>query len=88
MSKIGLIFAREYTTRVRKRSFIIMTLLMPALMAALFILPSYFMSQDDTKERTIAVYDASSVLLGKLESSDYTKLRFIPKKEKDKNAEI
>ena len=49
MSKIGLVLTREYSTRVREKSFIIMTILMPALMAAMFILPAYFMSQDDTK---------------------------------------
>ncbi|HEY5509963.1 MAG TPA: ABC transporter permease [Prolixibacteraceae bacterium] len=84
MSKIGLVLTREYTTRVRKKSFIIMTILMPALMAAMFILPAYFMSQDDTKERSIAVYDGSSILLGQLESTDYTKYKFIPKEEYDK----
>jgi ABC-2 type transport system permease protein len=84
MSKIGLVLTREYTTRVRKKSFIIMTVLMPALMAAMFILPAYFMSQDDTKERTIAVYDGSTVLLGQLESTNYTKFKFIPKEEYDK----
>jgi len=57
---------------------------MPALMAAMFILPAYFMSQDDTKERSIAVYDGSSILLGQLESTDYTKYKFIPKEEYDK----
>ncbi len=61
-----------------------MTLLMPALMAAMFILPSYFMSQDDTKERTIAVYDGSTILLGQLESTNYTKFKFIPKEDYDK----
>jgi len=84
MSKIGLVLTREYTTRVRKKSFIVMTILMPALMAAMFILPTYFMSQDDTKERTIAVYDGSTILLGQLESSNYTKFKFIPKEEYDK----
>ncbi len=84
MSKIGLVLTREYTTRIRKRSFIIMTLLMPALMAAMFILPAYFMSQDDTKERTIAVYDGSTVLLGQLESNDYTKFKFIKKEDYEK----
>ena len=58
-----------------------MTILMPALMAAMFILPSYFMSQDDTKERTIAVYDGSTILLGQLESNNYTKFKFIPEAE-------
>jgi ABC-2 type transport system permease protein len=61
-----------------------MTILMPALMAALFILPTYFMSQDDTKERTIAVYDGSTILLGQLESSNYTKYKFIQKEEYEK----
>jgi ABC-2 type transport system permease protein len=83
MSKIGLVLTREYTTRVRKKSFIILTVLMPVLMAAMFILPAYFMSQDDTKERSIAVYDGSSILLGQLESTDYTKFKFIPKEEYD-----
>ncbi len=84
MSKIGLVLTREYTTRIRKKSFIVMTILMPALMAAMFFLPAYFMSQDDTKERTIAVYDGSSILLGQLESNDYTKYKFIPKEEYEK----
>jgi ABC-2 type transport system permease protein len=61
-----------------------MTLLMPALMAAMFILPSYFMSQDDTKERTIAVYDGSTILLGQMESTNYTKFKFIPKEDYEK----
>ena len=84
MSKIGLVLTREYTTRVKKKSFIIMTILMPALMAAMFILPAYFMSQDDTKIRTIAVYDGSTILLGQLESNDYTKYKFIPEDEYNK----
>lgn len=84
MSKIGLVLTREYTTRVRKKSFIIMTVLMPALMAAMFILPAYFMSQDDTKERSIAVYDGSTILLGQLESNNYTKYKFIQKEEYEK----
>ncbi|MEI7829793.1 MAG: ABC transporter permease [Prolixibacteraceae bacterium] len=84
MSKIGLVLSREYTTRVRKKSFIIMTILMPALMAGMFILPAYFMSQDDTKVRTIAVYDGSTILLGQLESNDYTKYKFVPQEEYDK----
>jgi len=84
MSKIGLVLTREYTTRVRKKSFIIMTILMPALMAAMFILPAYFMAQDDTKERSIAVYDGSTILLGQLESNNYTKYKFINQEEYDK----
>ena len=81
MHKIALIIQREYTTRVQKKSFIILTLLIPIMMAALMILPSYLMSMDDEKSRTIAVYDDSSVILGRLESSEFTKFKFIPKEE-------
>ena len=41
MNKIGLIKSREYVTRVRKKSFIIMSLLGPLLIVG-FILPQFF----------------------------------------------
>ncbi len=81
MNKILLIIQREYTTRVQKKSFIILTLLMPILMSAMMFLPGYFMSMDDEQTRTIAVYDGSSVFLGRLESSEFTKFKYVPKEE-------
>ena len=84
MNKIPLIIQREYSTRVKKKSFIILTLLMPILMAALFILPAYFASMDDNQARTIAVYDNSAIFLGRLESTEFTKFHFIPKEEYQK----
>jgi ABC-2 type transport system permease protein len=81
MHKIALIIRREYTTRVQKKSFIVLTLLMPILMSALMILPSYFMSMNDEKGRTIAVYDGSAVFLGRLESTEFTKFKFVPKED-------
>ena len=81
MHKIALIFRREYTTRVQKKSFIILTLLMPILMSAMFILPAYFATMDDEQARTIAVYDGSAIFLGRLENSEFTKFKFIPEEE-------
>ena len=81
MHKIILILKREYSTRVQKKSFIVLTLLMPILMSALFILPAYFVSMDDKETRTIAVYDGSALFLGRIESSEFTKFRFVPKEE-------
>lgn len=81
MHKILLILKREYTTRVQKKSFIFLTLLMPILMAALIILPAYFASMGDEQTRTIGVYDGSAVFLGRLENSEFTKFRFIPRVE-------
>ncbi len=43
MNKISVIIKREYVTRVRKKSFIIMTILAPVLMAAMVILPPVLM---------------------------------------------
>ena len=61
MSKIGLIIRREYITRVRKKSFIIMTLIGPVLFAALIVLPGWLTTLEDTEELEIAVveYDAN-----------------------------
>jgi ABC-2 type transport system permease protein len=81
MNKALLILKREYLTRVRKKSFIIMTLLVPFIFAAMTILPAWLAMQDDHEERTIAVYDGTGIFLGRLESTEYTKFHFIPKEE-------
>ena len=59
MNKIGLIIKREYFTRVRKRSFIIMTFLGPLLLAAIYIIPILLALHGDNEKRTIAVVDQS-----------------------------
>jgi ABC-2 type transport system permease protein len=81
MNKSILILKREYLTRVKKKSFIIMTLLVPLMMAALTILPAYLATMDDKEERTIAVYDPTSLILDKLGDQGYTKFHYIPEKE-------
>lgn len=57
MNKISVIIKREYVTRVRKKSFIIMTLLAPLLMAALFVVPALVMTNQDKEFKKIAVVD-------------------------------
>jgi len=61
MNKISLIIQREYLTRVRKKSFIVMTLLGPVLFAAFMILPAYFASMKDNEIKKIAVIDKTNV---------------------------
>lgn len=78
MNKSILILKREYLTRVKKKSFIVMTLLVPLMMAALTILPTYFAMMDDKEERTIAVYDPTGLILNQLESNEFTKFHYIP----------
>ena len=57
MNKILLIIQREYLTRVRKKSFIIMTLLGPILMAILFVAPALISSISDNDTYRIKVID-------------------------------
>ena len=44
MDKIWLIIKREYSVRVRKKSFIIMTIVTPVLLGLLIFAPSYLSS--------------------------------------------
>ena len=59
MNKIGLIIKREYMTRVRKRSFIILTFLGPILMAAIYIIPIMLALNSSNENLRIAVVDES-----------------------------
>jgi len=62
MSKIPVIIKREYLTRVRKKSFIIMTILAPVLMAALIIIPTLVMMNQQQDFKKIAVIEDNSDL--------------------------
>jgi ABC-2 type transport system permease protein len=59
-SKLFLIISREFLIRVKKKSFIIMTILTPVLFAALIVLPSFIMTLSSGKsEQKILVVDNS-----------------------------
>lgn len=62
MNKISVIIKREYLTRVRKKSFIIMTILAPVLMASLIIVPMFLMMSQDGEHKKIAVIEDNSDL--------------------------
>ena len=61
MNKIGLIIRREYLTRVRKKSFIIMSLLGPLIFAAYILIPMYFATLEDNEEKLMVVIDDSGL---------------------------
>jgi ABC-2 type transport system permease protein len=62
MNKISVIIKREYVTRVRKKSFIIMTILAPVLMAAIIIVPTVVMMSQGGEFKKIAVIEDNSDL--------------------------
>jgi ABC-2 type transport system permease protein len=77
MSKILLILQREYLTRVKKKSFIIMTFLGPILLASLMVVPVWLASLSDIAERNVAVLDETGWFTGKFESGDNLKFEMI-----------
>lgn len=79
MSKIGLIIEREYMTRVKKKSFILLTFLTPFLLVALIAVPLALSSVKSSDVKTIAVSDADGLYLNRLENNaQYT---FVPAKD-------
>lgn len=71
MSKISLIIKREYLSRVKKKSFIIMTFLTPLLFAGIYGLIGYFTYKGikDTHDK-VAVVSENKTLQGKLTTDD------------------
>ena len=78
MNKIGLIIAREYVTRVRKKSFIIMSLLGPLLIVG-FILLTAFLTKSDKENYEILVVDESHLFDSILRNSPRYHLQWAPK---------
>lgn len=60
MSKVGLIIKREYTTRVRKKTFMIMTVLGPLLFVATVFLPAIFAKTSKESRRVVVVDETHS----------------------------
>lgn len=68
-NKIGIILGREYSVRVKKRSFILTTILTPVLLAALFIVPTVLMFVGGKDTEKVMVQDSSGIVVPYLESS-------------------
>jgi len=67
MNKIGLIIAREYITRVRKKSFIIMSIIGPLLFGLMFVIPVWLASREG-ENKVIEVLDESGYFKDKFSS--------------------
>ena len=70
MNKTGIIIAREFNERVRKKSFIITTVLMPVLMIALMAAPTLMMIFAKGETKTLLVVDDSGVIASQLTGDD------------------
>ena len=75
MSYTGIIAGREFNERVRKKSFIITTILVPLLLLAVMAVPTLIMMYSSSETRQIAVVDRSGVIMPSLESDE--EIRFV-----------
>jgi ABC-2 type transport system permease protein len=76
MNKILLIIRREYMTRVKKRSFIVMTILGPLLMAAIVIVPVYIATMSN-EVKTLSVIDETGFFYGKFKDSESIRFHYL-----------
>ena len=87
MDKIWIIIKREYSVRVRKKSFIIMTLITPILLGLLIFAPAYLNSVSSELEKEelkkIAVVENDNFYFSKLTDSDQFHFTKIPQSEVD-----
>ena len=72
MSKIGLIIKREYSTRVKKKSFIIMSILGPLLIVGFLAFTVYLNKKDNNSYKVLMVDDAH-ILNGKIRNNSKEK---------------
>ncbi len=67
---IKTVISREYTTRVKKKSFLVTTFLVPVLFAAFMVVMVLVMGGMKGKSQNAAVIDRSGIVMAFLESSD------------------
>ncbi|MBO4427651.1 MAG: ABC transporter permease [Bacteroidales bacterium] len=72
---INLVIGREYTTRVKKKSFLILTFVVPILFAVMCSLPTILMLNTKEKKQVVAVVDNSGIVMPWLESGEAAEYR-------------
>ena len=70
--KVGIVIGHEYSTRVRKKSFILTTLLTPIGMALLICVPMLIMLFTGNEQQKVKVIDESGIVVPYLENSEHT----------------
>jgi ABC-2 type transport system permease protein len=76
MNKISIIIQREFSTRVKKKSFILLTLLMPFVFAALVFVPLWLSTLQNGEQKTVYVVDKTGRYVGLFKDNE--SFRFVP----------
>ncbi len=67
---IKTVISREYITRVKKKSFLITTFLVPVLMAAMMVAVGFIMSNTKERRQDVAVVDQSGIVMPHLSNTE------------------
>jgi len=70
MNKISLIIQREYFSRVRKKMFLITTLVVPIVMIAFYVLIIFLSKSDSSEKQRIAIIDDANLFNEKITSAN------------------
>lgn len=68
--KIGIIIGREYMNRVKKKSFLLITFLVPILFVVISIVPALIMTVTKEPFKKVAVVDASGIVMPMLKDTE------------------
>jgi ABC-2 type transport system permease protein len=77
MSKLWLIIKREYLTRVKRRAFIVATLLTPLAFALFFVVVGIIFQYESDDSRRIAIIDESNVLKRSIKDEKNLYFKFV-----------
>ncbi|MEH0007242.1 MAG: ABC transporter permease [Flavobacteriales bacterium] len=78
MNKIGLVLRRDYLARVRKRTFLIMTLVMPLLLLGMATLIYFMFQYNIADSKPLAVYDESGMFQEAIQRAGFHHVVFVP----------
>lgn len=77
MNKVFLIIQREYLSRVKKKSFLILTFLVPSLFIAMYAAVFFIYQNEDNTAKKFAVLDDSGLFKNELKDNSYLKFNYI-----------
>lgn len=77
MNKLHLVIEREFTTRLRKKSFWVMTFVMPLLMLFIGFVPVLVSSVNEVDQQQVAILDHTGRYASLFEGNDSDSYRFV-----------
>ena len=87
MNKILIIIQREFLKRIQKKSFIVLTIVSPLIMAALIFVPLWLASIENDDQQNVAVIDPSGQYYKALKNTDTFHFTQVPSLNNDLRSE-